>query len=304
MPKKEKQKKIHNTAPEDMILNTQAEVSGTVEAETGNSQVGIGEGLGLSDDGAHQFPTENFSKPTLSPVNSLRSVSFPLVRGLTIPRKAALAVVSLVLLVSGSLFLGRYYINNTNNARVLGTSVEVDPAEKARRDAKELVEKIGNMVILPETEQPSIATVVDLEPLAGQPFFEKARVGDKTLVYQSSGKAYLFRPSEGKIVEFGLFQPVLSKESMLLVEIRNGSSVSGMASKLKEHLAQFGKYEFSAVGNASKKFDRGLVVDLSLGKKSESVKALAEYLKFPVQFSLPAGEKSSKAEVLILIGEH
>ncbi len=213
--------------------------------------------------------------------------------------------VSLLLLVGASISLNYFVVRHQSESKVLGTSIQADPAEKARQDAKELIEKIGSMVMLPENDEPSIATVIDLAPLAGQAFFEKAKIGDKTLVYEKSGKAYLYRPSESKIVEFGLFQPSAgaSSEQKLGIDIRNGSSVTGMATKLKEHLSQFGKYGFKNVGNASKKYELGFIVDLSKGKRTKEIKELADYLKLQVKFVMPEGEKVSKAEAVVMIGE-
>jgi hypothetical protein len=66
---------------------------------------------------------------------------------------------------------------------------------------KKLVEMVGRLMILPAGEQPTIATVTDLEKLKGQSFFEHAQIGDKVLIYAQAKKAILFRPSENKIIE-------------------------------------------------------------------------------------------------------
>lgn len=67
----------------------------------------------------------------------------------------------------------------------------------------EIKESVGKLMVLPENEVPTYATVNDLEPLKGNLFFEKARLGDKVLVYSKNGKAILYRPSENKIIEVG-----------------------------------------------------------------------------------------------------
>ena len=56
-------------------------------------------------------------------------------------------------------------------------------AEKA--DAKEiedLAKEIGLMMLLPEGETPTLATVTDKEKLSEQPFFQKSENGDKVLI--------------------------------------------------------------------------------------------------------------------------
>lgn len=68
-------------------------------------------------------------------------------------------------------------------------------------DQKELVSAVGKLIILPGDEEPTIATVTDLEKLKGQAFFSNAKLGDKVLIYAKAQKAILFRPNENKIIE-------------------------------------------------------------------------------------------------------
>ena len=79
--------------------------------------------------------------------------------------------------------------------------VQSDPSVKTKEANKQLVEQVGKLISLPQDETPTIATVSDLSKLQGQPFFAKAQVGDKVLIYQIDGKAILFRPTENKIIE-------------------------------------------------------------------------------------------------------
>src|SRR3989338_2914754 len=58
-------------------------------------------------------------------------------------------------------------------------------------DMKNLVEKVGKLIKLPEDELPTVATITDLERLKEQEFFAKAKVGDKVLLYPQAKKAFL-----------------------------------------------------------------------------------------------------------------
>ena len=76
-----------------------------------------------------------------------------------------------------------------------------DPNVAIEKEIKSLTETIGKFMELPSGEQPTLATVTDRAKLKGQEFFAKAENGDKLLVYPEAGKAILYRPSTGKIIE-------------------------------------------------------------------------------------------------------
>jgi len=69
------------------------------------------------------------------------------------------------------------------------------------KELESIVEKVGRLVILPNGETPTLATVTDKERLSNQPFYKNAQNGDKVLIYTKAKKAYLYRPSINKIIE-------------------------------------------------------------------------------------------------------
>lgn len=71
----------------------------------------------------------------------------------------------------------------------------------ATEETSDLVERVGRHLVLPQNETPTSATVSDLSKLQGQPFFAKAKVGDRVLIYTQSRKAILYDPVADKIVE-------------------------------------------------------------------------------------------------------
>ena len=66
---------------------------------------------------------------------------------------------------------------------------------------EDLAALVGRIILLPQGEAPTIATINDLEPLKDQPFFTNAAIGDRVLIYNSAKKAFIFRPSLNKIIE-------------------------------------------------------------------------------------------------------
>lgn len=76
-----------------------------------------------------------------------------------------------------------------------------DPQRAAQEEAAMLTEKVGHHMVLPENEQPTIATVTDPEKLKDQPFFANAKIGSKVLIYTNAKKAILFDEENDKILE-------------------------------------------------------------------------------------------------------
>ncbi len=80
--------------------------------------------------------------------------------------------------------------------------LKVNPQEVAQEENAKIIDMVGKLVLLPEGEAPTIATVTDPEKLkAEQAFFAKAMEGDKVLIYTRALKAIMYRPSENKIIE-------------------------------------------------------------------------------------------------------
>lgn len=76
-----------------------------------------------------------------------------------------------------------------------------DPQAVAQKEVADLVSKISKLLVLPEGETPTIATVSDLEALKDQVFFASAQEGDKVLIYAQAKKAILYSVTLNKIIE-------------------------------------------------------------------------------------------------------
>ncbi len=81
-----------------------------------------------------------------------------------------------------------------------GGSVQTPAQEEAvQLEINTLIERVGKLIVLPQGEEPTVATVSDPEKLKDQVFFANAKVGDKVLIYTKARKAYLYDP-EGDIL--------------------------------------------------------------------------------------------------------
>jgi hypothetical protein len=76
-----------------------------------------------------------------------------------------------------------------------------DPQVTIQKETSDLVDKISKLIVLPEGETPTIATVSDPEALKDQIFFAQAQKGDKVLIYAQAKKAILYSVTLNKILE-------------------------------------------------------------------------------------------------------
>ena len=100
----------------------------------------------------------------------------------------------LVVLVVALVVLSAYLYSRVS-------ALEEDPQLVVKEITEELIKDIGDLIVLPEDELPTVATVADPEQLSEQPFFANAKEGDKVLIYTNAKKAILYDPVGGKIVE-------------------------------------------------------------------------------------------------------
>jgi hypothetical protein len=82
-----------------------------------------------------------------------------------------------------------------------------NPNIQGQKELDSVIKKVGKLVILPENETPTLATVTDPEKLKNQPFFAKAQVGYKVLLYSQAQKAILYDPVSNRVVEIAPINP-------------------------------------------------------------------------------------------------
>ena len=75
-----------------------------------------------------------------------------------------------------------------------------DPNAVSQSEIKSLVQKVERLVVVPEDETPTIATVSDPAALKDEAFFVGAKQGDKVLIYSNAKKAILYDPILDKVI--------------------------------------------------------------------------------------------------------
>jgi hypothetical protein len=226
--------------------------------------------------------------------------------------------VFLSLLLAISVVVGVYFYNLYRSSSVALDQVRLNPQAIALDEAKKVVEEVGKLMILPENEDPTVATVTDAS-LIDDPFFFGAENGDKLLIYaREVRQAILYRPSEHKIVAVApvtLAEPVDQPvgpsvgegEELQTVKLAlySGSVVGGLVETakiaLEKGLVDLVKFEVVYEGSA-KSFDytSTLVVDRT-GNYGNEASQIANVLGGVVG-ELPEGETISEdVDILVII---
>lgn len=100
-----------------------------------------------------------------------------------------------LLVGAGSLFAWNLYM--VKNPAKVASQVE-------QAQIKELIAKVGKLIILPTGEEPVVATINDAAALIkDQVFYKGARNGDVVIVYQKASKAIVYSPERNVIVNVG-----------------------------------------------------------------------------------------------------
>ncbi len=147
--------------------------------------------------------TKNNSTKVVKPLGrsfAAPKIGFPLKLGFNLT-----TLIILIIVVAGAAG-SVYFYNNYQSSQEELDKLKKDPNTLAKQESKDLVDKVGKLVELPKGENPTIATVADKSKLAKQPFFAKAKNGDKVLIYTEAKRAILYRPITNKIIEIAPVQ--------------------------------------------------------------------------------------------------
>ena len=98
--------------------------------------------------------------------------------------------------------------------------------EVAQQETSLLLANLAKLIILPEGEEPLIATIQDVDALAAeQEFYKDAQNGDKLIVY--SEKALIYNEESGRIVNVGpVFRTPNDSEATVEAEKSSNESVN------------------------------------------------------------------------------
>lgn len=196
---------------------------------------------------------------------------------------------------------------------------KMNPTAATQAQITSLIGRVGQLMLLPGDETPTVATVSDKNKLAGQSFFAQAENGDQVLIYQKAKKAILYRPSTNKIIEVGPVNIQASNTpssavagastsaalsttpSGIKVALYNGTTTSGLTRKAEPLVSSSGA-KVTAKENAAK--DSYATTEVIVLNPQASVEAqkIATSLKGNVVSVLPDGENKPNADILVILG--
>lgn len=110
-------------------------------------------------------------------------------------RRGKIPQLLLWFLILGLIAIAAYYYRQYKNLEKRPV-----PVAASQQDVQSVTDKVGKLMILPQGETPTLATVSDKSKLGSQTFFKNAEDGDKILIYAKAKVAILYRPSSNKIV--------------------------------------------------------------------------------------------------------
>ena len=188
--------------------------------------------------------------------------------------------------------------------------------EVVKKEITQLVNSLKKLVVLPEDETPTVATITDAEAMAKeQPFYADAHNGDKLLVYTQARKAFIFDPNRNILVNVGpIYMDDKTQSStstgagtpeikQISVEVRNGSNTPGKGTAMASELKKDANISVVSASNADNKDYQGImVIDFTAGVRTAEINALAAKLEAKVVSELPSGERASSAEALVIVG--
>jgi len=126
-------------------------------------------------------------------------------------------LIAVVLLIATTIASGYFYQKYRSSQQELAS---LKSNQQVATDNKLLIEAVAKITELPDDEEPTIATVTDMDRLKSQSFFTRAENGDKVLIYPKTKIAVLYRPTTNKIVQISPVN-IGAKEDVVLPTTTN-----------------------------------------------------------------------------------
>jgi hypothetical protein len=172
------------------------------------------------------------------------------------------------------------------------------------QEVQQLVAEVSRLTVLPEGEQPTVATISNEEELRSTPFFAAAQKGDKVLIYVKARKAVLYRPDTQKIIEIATLNLDAADQNFTpKITLRNGTTSALAVARVEDNLTR-ALPRATIVGrenSANVQRTETMVIDLVGGRGLETQR-IATLLGIKTGALPPEETKPENADFLILVG--
>jgi hypothetical protein len=184
---------------------------------------------------------------------------------------------------------------------------------------EKVLNRVRELMILPEDEEPTFATIQDETKLGPQEIFRQAKNGDVLLVFANAKKAILYRPSDNKIVDVSPVTDNNAKQATasaqtgalaqnaggtpvpVTVAVYNGTTTAGVAARMEPRIEDsVPGAEVIEKTNAENDYPKTIVVAVK-PEATAAAQRLAAALAATVA-SLPEGEATPEADLLVIAG--
>lgn len=236
-----------------------------------------------------------------------------------------ISFVALIIVASGIYFYStRYFFKDDST---IEGPFKLPNSAKAQQELSDTLNIIGESIVLPSNDTPTMATVFDKDKLKDEPFFDPAENGDKVILFPISQLAILYRPSSKKIVFMSKVSNLQDNNSQPSTDIKeqtqeqnanatqttpkpitasisiyNGSSKAGLATTTKAKLSeQFPKAVIKVGGDAKGNYDKTLII-ASNAKFSQEATLIAQAIGASVD-KAPRDESLKGADIYIIVAE-
>lgn len=220
---------------------------------------------------------------------------------------------SLGIIASGLLFFKYQKAQQEiKNLKVLGTQNQ--KTQDNPTDLSKVISNVSKLMRLPTGEEPTVATIVDIDKVKTQPAFQNARNGDKILLYANAKKMIIYNPADNVIDDVVSISssasitpsssPSAIQQSPVKVGLKNGTTAQGLAAKMENDIKKsFPDINLTSRDNAvNTNYDKSLLIVFN-----QTVKDYAEKLAKAFNLSidnLPPGESQPQGvDLLIIVGK-
>lgn len=232
-----------------------------------------------------------------------------------------LALVVIILVTAAVLGIKQLWFKSP--AKPVQTAATAEAGQAATPEGiRELIDKVAKHIVLKSGEDPTVATIQDVEILKRQNpvFYKDAQNGDRLLIW--SDKAVLYSQDRDIILAVlpislppsatgdkavggsatSSTQASAQAKEQATVEVRNGSGTPGMAKALSDKLVQLGLDALKPTDAKKKDYAQTIVVKLTDKELPLSLQAINSAAGSAQLVPLPADENPSKADFLVIVG--